>query len=1170
MNHSRTLLFLSGLLVAACAASSGPNSSGGEGGSDRPLQLQRARDLLAADQAHEALAVTDDLLDREPNDVEARLLAADGNMVLFATATSGQEMFLIDAIRNLERALREDARPDRWLQLSDLYLKNSEFGKGKDAALTAARLWREAEAGEAQVAQAVLKAADHELQLFTDLRRSELEAQEDITDGTRQQAEAVLARLEFAKNGAAGPAHRKAAVVYQWLGQYTNALAELERGILADPGEASVHQEYQRLHFDLDRRRECVAAYRRLRDEAEGTPLLTWFLGRAQVALADDQRAKAQLDVAMDTYAEAAESYGQYGAMQPQHAADAKWWIARCHLSRGRCAIDAGDLENARADLDRAYEVDARVAELDENGYAKIYDPFGANYLGGLTMIGLSITEAKSEAALTEGLAYYEPLLDRHEGRFGVLYNNAALAARDLGEAVAAQANDQSISDVDRQDVLRRAMALWEKSYAYYEKAVELEPDDPRIVNDCGLMLVYYLHRDYDRATELFDRTIELARPRLEALADDADSSEREFIEEALGDAYQNTAIMLRQQGRDFADYQGHLEQAIKYFPYRRREAAVLLASKGERGRSTTAGTAVAPAVARPPQDPAKDAAFSRAKEQAEAKAKNDDFDGALLVLDGVAKDLKGHAPYHALVGSYSRQYALQAMQNGGTTGQIDGLLADAVGQLQRAVELDSGLIGPRLELAQVQADQGNFEAASTEADELLDFLASVGGHDDVVAATQAVRATAATRVYTTKKAADEDDPDALRRARSSFEDLERRGSLTDQQLQLWSTLEQWAGAKDRAVGVWARALQSRPDAQATLEKLVETAALVGASEQALAALQDRKDAIGVWFRGRAGFNLSSQQWAAGEIDAALGVLDAAAADFETAKAANAEYAPSSDQWRAFCFGQKGIVLVGAERTDEALEALLAAAQAAPDQGAANLGNGYTIKSGLQVVADRAFRGGDLAKTESVYRAATAALPQDSDLANNHGLMARDLGVRMETDGNEAAATEMFEASYASYTRAAELEPTSVRLLNDRALLLIYHLKRDWDLSLKLLQDAIALGDEIVRDDPPSDDDAKQNLDEAIGDAWENVGVWQERHGDDLAAAREAFQRSVTHYPFERRQSTGHLRRVQRKLRRAQRAAEEGAGESQSEGAGASAGGEASGENGAGGEGGPK
>ena len=110
-------------------------------------------------------------------------------------------------------------------------------------------------------------------------------------------------------------------------------------------------------------------------------------------------------------------------------------------------------------------------------------------------------------------------------------------------------------------------MALWEESYAAYEKAVTYSPDDPRTINDCGLMLVYHLHRDTKRSRELLNRAIELGTAQLDELgaAEDDESeqlkSQRESLEEAVGDAYQNLGVL----------YRVELKQPKKSIPYYRK-----------------------------------------------------------------------------------------------------------------------------------------------------------------------------------------------------------------------------------------------------------------------------------------------------------------------------------------------------------------------------------------------------------------------------------------------------------------------------------------------------------------------------------------------------------------------------------------------------------------------
>ena len=139
-----------------------------------------------------------------------------------------------------------------------------------------------------------------------------------------------------------------------------------------------------------------------------------------------------------------------------------------------------------------AYENTPKVTKFGANGRPLIEDTYYFHYLGGIDLVGRALLEGSDAAALAQGLRYYEAVIARHPGGFGFVYNNAALAARDLGAAYDAAARRAGTDDNERQRQMQRAMELWEKSYAYYEKAVVLEPNDPRIVNDCGLMLVYH------------------------------------------------------------------------------------------------------------------------------------------------------------------------------------------------------------------------------------------------------------------------------------------------------------------------------------------------------------------------------------------------------------------------------------------------------------------------------------------------------------------------------------------------------------------------------------------------------------------------------------------------------------------------------------------------------
>jgi tetratricopeptide (TPR) repeat protein len=1112
--------------------------------SHSPTDPRRDADLASARAAFDqgdydqTLALTDALSRRNPRDRDVRLLAANANLALARSGRSNAPQLLEDARQNLQRALedgggrepRDDART--WLQLSQVLLQLGEFDGGRDAALEAARLLRDAKAAPREVAEAVLVAADHETQLFVAARRPEQEADQEPTAATLTLAENALQRTAFAgQNGAPGRAAAKAALVYRWLGQPNRALGELERGIVAEPSSTEAHEAYVELHASLGRLAECAASYQKLvREQRE--PLLHWYTGLAQAKLADEHRGAGRFGEASAAYARAMDGFGAYGAMRPEHRASVREWLAILNLSLARVAIDQGNLDAGRDYAARAVDADPRAADYPD-GKPVIVDAFGGHYLAALVRIGQGLVDRSDADALASSLRFYEQVIARHPDRFGMIYNNAGLSARDLGTAVANRAKDAD--PAQREALLAEAMALWEKSYGYYSKAVELEPDDARTINDCALMLVYHLKRDHARARALLDRAVERGKEQLAALPADAGEAERNFAEEALGDAHQNIAVLLRDQGRPFAEYRPFLREAVQYYPYQRREAAALLREAERDAAAAPAAGGQDPQPRAPrPQDP-RAAAFTALLAEAKPKADAGDFDGALAVLDRARKELKGFAPYHHAYGSFSLRYAEAAIAGGGSKTQIDGLFTDAVANLKMAVEADGEPSPPRLDLARAQLATQDFAGAYATADSLLSHARSQGGGEPkLLADAHRVRAEAAMRVYVGARQGGADDAKALSAARGSFRELERGNALDERQALQWAVLEQWAGSPDAAGDVLLRSVKRLPQAQALLAQLVEVN--TGArSRQAVDALASRSDATGLWFLGRARYNQAQHEWAGkpAEPAGALKILDAAIAAFTAAKRKEPGYAQSSDDWIALALGSKAVMHLGADDLAAAEAALLAALQASPGQFEQELGSGYTMKRAAQVLADKHYRKPDLPQAERVLRKVLELVPGDAALANNHGLFARDLGVQLERAGDDRAAKEMYEASYESYTLAAQLEPDSVRLLNDKALILLYHLGRDLDQARAWCQQAIDRGSAQLRDAPPADATERRALEEAVGDAWENLGWSLMEHARDFKAAKAALEKSLEYHPKAQRQSSRHLVELARRARAA-------------------------------------
>ncbi|MGC6486168.1 MAG: hypothetical protein ACON4Z_00850 [Planctomycetota bacterium] len=1084
-----------------------------------------ASDLDAAADAAEALLQANGGLR------EARLLLAECSLQMAnEPGRSGKRFLLIDAARDFDAALDpDDVEPwaREWRLCAEAHYALAEYEAGSVAAARSAAGYA-AKAGlenQREYAASRLAGARCDYRIFVAAVQAE-RAEADAEQGTgpasaaaMELAQRVVAGLSEARIDHPAEATKTTADVYKWLGQSGEVMRTYEAALTEWPAEAQIHDAYIEWMTQNGQHDALVGGYRRLVREKPDAPVLRWFEGRAVYARADLLRAEGNFQGAAAIYGKSRDVFGEYLAVMPQHREATRQWQALCDLAMARCAADTGDLERAADLMFRAAETSAATTAYVD-GQPQLVDSFGNHFTGAAFAVHVALTQAP-EDALRRTLAFNERVFEAYPDRWGFLYNNAALAARDLGVQVANTGDDAA------------AMELWERSYRYYEKAVALSPTDARIVNDCGLMLIYHLDRDFARARACFDRAIEIGTAQLAELADDVPARERELLEEAVGDAWQNIAVMLREHDKaPFADYRAYCEQAVKYFPYQRREAAALLRNKGESALGSTARAQLQNRLAGSSMGQGSAAeALKKARPAIDEAIGNEDFDAALNALDKLSKDCKQYAPYHFLKGKVTWMLANQARDNNrkGTA----FFYQDAVTALTRAVELDAEPNEPRQFLAQAQYDAGELQKASDSASSLLLHLQAQGGGTDAEnLAAHKLRANAAGRAYAQKKSGGDDDPALLTAARTSMRWLEQKGELDADLLKLWSATEAWAGAPAEAVNVYVRAAERAPTDFPLLDQVINTAFNQKQLPLAVEALGKRDDAGTVWYRGKAQFYLAQAERQSGKADDALATLDASKASFELSMQKNAGYTDTCNQWIAMVVGKKGCITLNVKDDRDGAQALLLeAARLRPDMINQDLGLTETIKRGVLGLVDYYYRKNNLEKVEQISRAASDAANSDVDLLNNSGLFARDYGNILERQGDKDAADEMYEQSYKAYTRAQQLDPSNVRLRNDCALIAIYHLNRDWDLVKKLLDTAIADGDATLADNPPDNEELKQQLEEAVGDCYENLALWHLKHSKDAAAAKDAATKSQGYYPGARRPGARrHLREAERML----------------------------------------
>eukprot|EP00904_Undaria_pinnatifida_P001912 jgi/Undpi1/11721/HiC_scaffold_37.g14016.m1 len=1128
--HTLTLVALAALAAVpyACANPRTPHSGDPELTADLP-SLERVRAMIGdPTQVDEALRMTDEILAKHPEHRAARRLRAHGSFDLSSSRPKNAQMLLIDAERDFERILDQDATDaESWLTLAETRLRLSKFDEGADAALQAAMVWQ-AEGKSARKADALLKVAANKMQMFVEVRRPERESGEKDHRGivppgrtSAQLASEVLSHLEAAKAHRPGPAFAQAASVYQWLDDMENALAELERGIRAAPADNAVNGAYIRTNWAMGRQTDVASAYRRLAKDND-VAIYHWWLARVLSSMADQQRDSKAMDKALAMYAEAIDEFDTYSQRYPAHAASAQKEIGAARIARGRVLLEIGRNEDAIAELFAAHDACPDVAKKDANGYPLVMDSFRSFYEGNLSRIGRTYAEQGDEEGLRKALDLFSAVNERHPRTWGGFYNDAGLAARDLGVRVASSG-----------DVVE-AQKLWERSYADYCVAVELEPGDPRIVNDCGLMLIYHLHREYDRARMLFDQAIEVGTPMYEALNEDSSEGERNFVEEALGDAYQNVGVLMATQGKPFEEMKPFLEKAVTLYPYQRRQAAVML-RRGNAGqpvfpdRSSGGNGGSRGASARQDPQDSKAKVFKVKIKAAEERAAAQDFDGALLAMDEMAKECRGHAPYHYKFGVYSFEYAKQKRDSGGDAGLVGGLFEDAKRQLQKAVQIDENLLEAHLTLGEVLNETGDYDGARQAASKLISHIASRGtGTDKDLQGAHNLRAHSGARGYIAQRQAGEDPKEIRTEAQTSFRYLDGKGSLDEAGYSMWATMEEWAGDGDAAMKALADGMKRFPTGQTILDSMVSTGARLKKSDAVLAVLDNTQDATALWFRGKARFNRAEELRQEVEFDQAADAAAAAIKDFEASMAKNPQFKQTCELWKAYCLAKLAAMqlLQKPKKIDEAEKNILAALAMRPDQVDGFIAEGETLKVVLLRVADHYYSQRDLENTERIYAAAAKAVPNDGFIANNHGLMARDLADLMRRrGGSDARRAQLYEASYASYRRAVDLEPDNVRLMNDCALILVNHLERNWDEARELLDRGIQLGEKQLREENLIGDD-KNVREEAVGDCYQNLALWHIKKDKDYDAAIKAATKSLEFYPGRARGATQGRRQV--------------------------------------------
>ncbi len=132
--------------------------------------------------------------------------------------------------------------------------------------------------------------------------------------------------------------------------------------------------------------------------------------------------------------------------------------------------------------------------------------------------------------------AFLSDVLTRIEPEVSRYWNNLGLFVRDHGDALRWAKSPEATKEV--------LNGLWKRALEAYERALELEPENPNYLNDTAVMFHYYLERDYDKALSMYERAAVLADQLL--ARKDLPSDVREVVKIAQRDAKNNTMKLKR------------------------------------------------------------------------------------------------------------------------------------------------------------------------------------------------------------------------------------------------------------------------------------------------------------------------------------------------------------------------------------------------------------------------------------------------------------------------------------------------------------------------------------------------------------------------------------------------------------------------------------------------
>lgn len=471
----------------------------------------------------------------------------------------------------------------------------------------------------------------------------------------------------------------------------------------------------------------------------------------------------------------------------------------------------------------------------------------------------------------------------------------------------------------------------------------------------------------------------------------------------------------------------------------------------------------------------------------------------------------------------HARVLRRMAEDPGRVFGEPEILFEESCGSFRRALDLDPARSSVLEEALDVASLASRWEEARALAERLLGERLAATGEVSPALVGKLARAVARAALAGTEV--------DLRSRLARLEDAEwtlqgaHRLAPSEPVVALaWAELANRAGVPDRAFAILADALRASPGsvelhqalidlcvAEAVIERLGDLYGDLAPAHGSDAVVRFYRTYVEVLLGELA---LQELRW----IDGGEAMVRAQQG-FAFVRELEPAYAEGVRRMLARARIDEGWSLLGSGCTqclDEVMALFLEVLERDGDLRSEPNGMGRTLLDYLGMLGVRLEEEGEYAKGVALLERVVAVHSDDAQWWNNLGYFCREKATRIETGeiavegAREAVARAVYERSWQAYQRATELAPDDARIVNDGALIQVYHLRMDLPIAQTLLNHAVASGErQLAELGPNALEEERFPIAQAVGDAYQNLGYLYYHLLGEPQKSREYFRLSI-------------------------------------------------------------